>query len=156
MTPTKHLLLWRHAEAEEGYPDLSRALTPHGQQQAQRMANWLRRQIPQSLYVMASPALRTQQTAHAFTKQAHTLDSLGTAASVQDLLNATGWPDMPSKPVLLVVGHQPTLGEAVATLLTGEKLQWSIRKGALWWLMQRSRQGQVQIILRAVIDPDFL
>ena len=32
------LLLWRHAEAEDGFPDAERRLTPRGEQQAQRMA----------------------------------------------------------------------------------------------------------------------
>ena len=30
------LILWRHAEAEEGYPDLERALTEKGHEQAKK------------------------------------------------------------------------------------------------------------------------
>ena len=33
------LILWRHAEAEPGEPDLERALTPKGVKQARRMAD---------------------------------------------------------------------------------------------------------------------
>ena len=62
------LILWRHAEAHEntdGGDDLLRALTPRGEKQAARMAAWLDRQLPQGLRVLASPALRTEQTAQA-------------------------------------------------------------------------------------------
>ena len=33
------LILWRHAEAEDGYPDLERALTEKGHEQAKKMAD---------------------------------------------------------------------------------------------------------------------
>ena len=32
------LLLWRHAEAEDGIPDLKRKLTKRGEKQAQQMS----------------------------------------------------------------------------------------------------------------------
>ncbi|EQD80848.1 phosphohistidine phosphatase, SixA, partial [mine drainage metagenome] len=51
---------------------------------------------------------------------------------------------------------QPTLGETAAWLLTGEVAPWSVRKGALWWLTQRERNGQPQLILHAVIDPELI
>ena len=35
------LILWRHAEAEEGDNDLARELTPKGEKQAARVAEWL-------------------------------------------------------------------------------------------------------------------
>ncbi|MDO8419662.1 MAG: histidine phosphatase family protein, partial [Rubrivivax sp.] len=43
------LLLWRHAEAleaGEAQDDLDRALTRKGERQAQRVADWLNRQLP--------------------------------------------------------------------------------------------------------------
>ena len=36
------LILWRHAEAIDGMPDLARKLTPKGAKQAREMAAWLR------------------------------------------------------------------------------------------------------------------
>lgn len=57
------LILWRHAEAEPGEPDLERALTAKGQRQARRMADWLGSQLPDSCRILASPALRCLQTA---------------------------------------------------------------------------------------------
>lgn len=35
------LILWRHAEAEDGSNDLARTLTRKGQQQTGQMAAWL-------------------------------------------------------------------------------------------------------------------
>ena len=34
------LILWRHAEAEPGEPDLGRRLTAKGHKQAERMGEW--------------------------------------------------------------------------------------------------------------------
>ena len=59
------LLLWRHAEAEDGIPDLKRKLTTRGEKQAQQMADWLRIHGSKNLRILASPAHRCQQTAQA-------------------------------------------------------------------------------------------
>src|SRR5690606_29085158 len=62
------LILWRHAEAEderEGQGDLDRALTGRGEKQSARMAAWLDRLLPAETRILASPALRCQQTAMA-------------------------------------------------------------------------------------------
>jgi phosphohistidine phosphatase len=40
------LILWRHAEAEDGLPDLERRLTPRGQKHAARIAQWLLQRLP--------------------------------------------------------------------------------------------------------------
>ena len=55
------LILWHHAEAvpeRPGQSDLERALTPKGERQAQRMAQWLNRHLPDSTRIVASPARR--------------------------------------------------------------------------------------------------
>ena len=57
------LVLWRHAEAEDGSPDLNRALTRRGQAQAAAMAEWLRPRLPDRVRIFASEARRSQQTA---------------------------------------------------------------------------------------------
>ena len=59
------LLLWRHAEAEEGENDLTRHLTRRGEKQAQAVATWLNKRLPKNLRILASPATRAQQTASA-------------------------------------------------------------------------------------------
>jgi len=62
------LILWRHADAEEGAPDLARKLTPKGERQAARVAAWLREHLPENYRLLASPAVRAQQTAEALGK----------------------------------------------------------------------------------------
>jgi phosphohistidine phosphatase len=56
---------------------------------------------------------------------------------------------------VLIVGHQPTLGLLAARLLTGQDQPWSVRKGAVWWLRSREREGDEQVVLHAVMPPDM-
>jgi len=151
------LILWRHAEAhvlKEGQDDLERALTPKGERQAQRMAEWLNQRLAHSTRILVSPALRTQQTAKALERSFKTVKTIAPDASATAVLSAVRWPES-SEPVL-VVGHQPTLGQ-VAALLLGEIGQtWVIKKGAVWWLRSREREGGNQVVLQAVQSPDLL
>ncbi len=151
------LILWRHAEAfemREVQTDLERALTPKGERQAQRMAAWLNRQLPSTARVLVSPARRTQQTAQALDRKFKTLEALGPEGTVDALLHAARWPD--SREPVLVVGHQPTLGLAASYLSGGQPLPWAVKKGGVWWLRAREREGVVQVVLHAVIGPDLL
>jgi phosphohistidine phosphatase len=151
------LILWRHAEAvvqREGQTDLERALTTKGERQAQRMAEWLNQRLAHSTRILVSPAVRTQQTAKALGRNFKTVQAISPDASVTALLSAARWPES-SEPVL-VVGHQPTLGQ-VAALLVGEVAQtWVLKKGAVWWLRSREREGGDQVVVQAVQSPDHL
>ncbi len=149
------LLLWRHAEAFDadiGQDDLSRKLTPKGERQAKRMADWLNRHLAESTRVLVSPALRCQQTAAALGKKTKTVTELAPGAPVQALLDASRWPDS-SSPVL-IVGHQPTLGKLAAQLLTGTPYPLALKKGGVWWLRHRTRDGSAEVVLQAVQSPD--
>ncbi|MFL6661910.1 MAG: phosphohistidine phosphatase SixA [Rhizobacter sp.] len=151
------LILWRHAEAQperDGLDDLDRALTAKGERQAQRMAEWLNQRIAHSTRILASPALRTQQTAKALGKAFKAIDALRPGAGVDDVLKAARWPDG-AEPVL-VVGHQPTLGMVAAQLLTGRAEPWAVKKGAIWWLRSRDREDGTQMVVQAVQAPDCL
>ncbi|GIK87401.1 MAG: phosphohistidine phosphatase SixA [Burkholderiales bacterium] len=148
------LILWRHAEAEAGGPDLARRLTAKGIKQAERVAAWLERHLPDRCRVLASPAVRAQQTAAALGRRFRTVDALAPGASAADVLAAAGWPD--SRDAVLVVGHQPTLGEVAALLVAGDEQAWSIRKGAVWWLSDRERGEAASVVVRVVISPDFV
>jgi phosphohistidine phosphatase len=148
------LILWRHAEAEEGTPDLSRALTGKGRKQAARVAQWLHQRLPAKFAVLASPAVRAQQTAEALGEKIKTLERLAPGAGVTDILGAAGWPD--HKGTAVVVGHQPDLGNTIAYLLSGSEADWSLKKGALCWVSNRDRDGETQVVLRAAISPDLL
>jgi phosphohistidine phosphatase len=144
------LILWRHAEAEEGVPDMARELTSKGQRQARQMVAWLKPRLPENTRILASPARRTQQTASALGLDFSTVDALAPDAAPQSVLAAAGWPDAGN--TILVVGHQPTLGEVASTLLHSDIPSLSTRKGALWWFAWR--RGEV--VLKAMLPPELL
>lgn len=151
-----NLILWRHAEAEDGSDDLARRLTARGRKQAVHVAKWLRPRLPERFAVLASPAVRTRTTAEALETPYALDERLAPGADVADVLAACGWPDGIEKSggTVVVVGHQPTLGRVASLLLAGQENEWSVRKGALWWLSTRERDARDQIVLRAVIGPD--
>ncbi|HVL09174.1 MAG TPA: histidine phosphatase family protein [Burkholderiaceae bacterium] len=156
-----NLVLWRHAEAEDlpahlsiqRTADLKRPLTERGQKQAERVAHWLRQRLPASARILTSPALRTIQTAQALTPQPEIAQELEPGADVSQVLACVGWPQGPDT---VVVGHQPWIGNTASLLLAGSELPWSVRKGGVWWLTSRTREGEAQVVLRAVINPDLL
>jgi phosphohistidine phosphatase len=148
------LILWRHADAVDGYPDAQRALTPKGERDAKHMAKWLNDRLPSDAIILASPAQRTQQTAGALRREFNTLAAIGTGAESVDLLKAAQWPR--ATRTTLIVGHQPTLGRVASLLLTGSEGDLSVKKGALWWFTGRRRDGHEQTVLRVMMAPDML
>ncbi len=151
------LILWRHAEALEAVPgenDLHRRLTPRGDKQAARVAAWLDRQLPELAKVWVSPARRAQQTAQALGRKFKTSDLLGPEGTAEQLLELVQWPQ--AKGCVLVVGHQPTLGQTLSTLLRLSESECSIRKGALWWLRFREREIGNKTVVITVQSPEFL
>lgn len=145
------LILWRHADAEDGIPDEARKLTAKGEKQARRVAKWLTERVPEGTRVLVSPARRAQQTAKVFSRDFETCPEAGTGTTPTALLNAAGWPDRGG--TVIVVGHQPVVGQTIALLLTGEASNWAIGKGAIWWLSSR---GRGEAVVRAVVSPDLL
>jgi phosphohistidine phosphatase len=145
------LILWRHADAEDGYPDVARELTEKGHKQAEQIAKWLRPRIPKNTLILVSPAARAQQTAQALTAQFRTVKEIGPGVSHLSVLAASGWPDHPG--AVLVVGHQPTLGQVAAFSLTDEAQEWHIKKASVWWINRRDGERSA---LRAVISPDLV
>jgi phosphohistidine phosphatase len=148
------LILWRHAEAEDGVPDGERALTKKGHKQAASLAAWLKQRLPKRVRVLASPAVRAQQTAAALDERVTTVREIGVGAAAPDVVKSAGWPDAGG--TVVVVGHQPTLGRVAALLLTGVEAEWPIKKGAVWWFTHRTRDGDGQAVLRAVVGPDLV
>jgi phosphohistidine phosphatase len=148
------LILWRHCEAETGEPDLGRRLTSKGLKQAERMAEWLERHLPDSCKIMVSPAIRAQQTAAALNRKFRTLPELGPGAGVSAVLAASNWPE--AREPVLIVGHQPTLGMVASYLLSGEESYWAMRKGAVWWMSNRVREDASAVVLKVALGPDFV
>jgi phosphohistidine phosphatase len=146
------LILWRHAEAVDGTPDHARELTAKGIKQAGKVAAFLHQHLPDDHRILVSPAIRTQQTVAVLTNHFTLAPTIAPGASAHAVLQAARWPDAGG--TVLVVGHQPTLGEVAAQLLGCEGSSLSIKKGSLWWFSRR--EGSEQVTLRLVITPDFL
>jgi len=148
------LILWRHAEAEDGLPDAQRVLTNKGHKQARKIADWLRDRLPDQTVVLVSPAKRAQQTAEALTHKFETVAAIAPGASYQAILRAAKWPNATG--TVLVVGHQPALGQVAARLLAGEPAEWDIKKGALFWIRHRAHGPGSQVVLEAAISPGLV
>ncbi len=152
------LFLWRHAEAELGREeesdDLSRVLTPRGEKQAARVSTWLERQLPDGAKVYVSPARRTVQTVQALGRKYKIKNELAPMGQPSELLEMVQWPL--GKSSALVVGHQPMLGQVIAQLLGLKAEECMVRKGAVWWLRYREREGSGQTVLVSVQSPDAL
>jgi phosphohistidine phosphatase len=101
-----------------------------------------------------SSATRTLQTVKPLGRKFEVNDAIGTGTNAETLIHATGWPD--AKKNVLVVGHQPTLGEVAAELLGVEDGGLSVRKGSVWWFVTRSRDGERETLLKAVMSPEQL
>ncbi len=151
------LILWRHAEAIDldlVGDDMLRSLTSKGEKQAARMAAWLDRQLPDGARIWASPATRTEQTAMALQRKYKTHSSLAPLSNVDDLLRLVQWPN--AKGCVVVVGHQPTLGQTISRLLGLSESECVVKKGALWWLRHRERDGVGQTVVVTVQSPEVL
>ncbi len=144
------LILWRHAEAEDGFEDAKRKLTAKGRRQAAKMAEWLLPRLPKHYHVLVSPSVRTRETAAALVEKFAVSDEVGVGATPESILHAAGWPR--SAQAVVVVGHQPTLGMTAARLLSGRDSEWSLRKGAFVWV---ARKGD-SVVLRAALAPELL
>ena len=118
------------------------------------MAAWLKRHLPANTRILCSPALRTRQTVQHLTQRNYHIDQeLAPDAGLNALLHATQWPHSPTP--VMVVGHQPTLG-LLAQRLLGMQTPCPIKKGAMWWLRRRVRDGEAQVVLVTVQNPQLL
>src|SRR3954470_6147147 len=141
------LILWRHADAEDGADDMARRLSAEGERQAAAMAAWLRGRLPGSYTLLASPAGRAQQTAAALSADIVTESSLAPGALPPVIIEAA----RRRKELVIVVGHQPDLGRAAAKLAARTEGDWHIEKGAIFWLA-----GDAPARIKAVLSPDLL
>ncbi len=158
MSTVQHVIFWRHAEAEDQAPggdDLRRALTRQGRRDASAMAAWIKAHVPKPWTLCCSPALRSRQTALALADypiEEPLLAPSCDAGAVLDLLDERREPGK----TLVLCGHQPGLGSAALRWLCGAQSAFPVRKGGLLWIGERAREGQVDRLLRACIDPELL
>jgi phosphohistidine phosphatase len=151
------IILWRHAEAvdlQDGGDDLDRVLTARGYKQAIRMAEWLDRQLPESTRIFSSPARRCEDTVVRLDRKYKLSKDLLPESNADDILTSIQWPM--SKGTVLLVGHQPMIGKIIAQSLGLKDGACAVRKGSVWWLRNRERDGQRQTVLVAVQSVDML
>lgn len=151
------LILWRHAQAEDGNNDLTRQLTPKGHKQAQKIAPFLHARLPEHFDLYVSQAARSQQTAAYLGNHAVILDTINPTANAQNLTHLI-W-RLRDKKAAVIVGHQPWLGDLCAFLLNGHFQQQrllSIKKGAFWWLQLHFHDNEIFAKTKMVLTPDDL
>jgi phosphohistidine phosphatase len=153
------LILWRHAEAEDiAASDLARRLTPRGERHAARMARWLDSKLGNTTEragrwrVLASPAVRAQQTAAALGMPVETVNSIAPDAPADAVLRAAAWPHNASN--IILVGHQPTLGLVAGRLINGVEAYVPVKKGAIWWFRFSEKDGEGKTALVTMVTPD--
>lgn len=138
----KQIILWRHADAEMAslhQEDMARALTARGVKQSRLMAKWLNKHLPNDTTVLVSPALRALQTAEPLDFKNEVVDALQPGAPLTHILAVL---DEYATDNLLLIGHQPWIGELIAYLLNGQEALVSVKKGAVWWLrLSPNEQG---------------
>lgn len=144
------LILWRHAEAENTSPDEARHLTHKGKEQAARVGRWLRDRVP-SYRLLSSPAARATETAEGLAPAPEILPELYAGAAVMEVLEHAGWPRAGG--TVILVGHQPLLGEVAAYLMTRRTESWPVKKGAIWWFRCEETGRGIQTELLAAVSP---
>lgn len=157
------LVLWRHAHAEEGLAagggkassisDLDRSLTEKGYRQAKKVSRWMEKKLPQNFRILASPSLRTIQTAKCLGRKVEVLNLLYQGSSRQ-ILEYLAWPELQSPTV--IVGHQPTIGRIASLILTGEEFPLAVETGDLWWFRWKEGFSGGHPVLVCVISPGLL
>ena len=118
------------------------------------MGQWLDRQLPDITRILVSPARRTEQTAIALGRKYKIRPELAPGCTAAQLLELVLWPD--EKATVLVVGHQPTLGQVIAQLLELNASDCAVKRGAFWWLRSRERDGLQQTVVVTVQSPEVL
>ena len=118
------------------------------------MAHWLERQLPESTKVLCCPTVRAEQTVTPLGRKYKLRDELSPNASVDDVLSLVQWPL--NKHSVLLVTHQPLIGEAVSRLMQIQTKELVIKKGAVWWLRSRYKDDAQQTLLVTVQSPDLM
>ena len=148
------LVLWRHAEAEDGDDDMARALTPKGWHQAQQMAQWLKAQLPGAVRIVASPAVRTRETADALDLPYEIDRRIAPDADADQLLAASGWPD--GHDLVILIGHNPAISVLASRLAGAAETSVVLRRAAAWWFARDTDGDQPRLTLKTVMTPSML
>ncbi len=87
------LILWRHAEAEPGEPDMDRRLTAKGRSRPSDVGKWLDHRLPDTCRILVSPGeTRAADGASAASANSGPSDELAPEVVRRALLAAANWP----------------------------------------------------------------
>src|SRR5437016_9029964 len=129
------LYLLRHGDAiEQGYDDVSRPLSPLGEEHAANAANaFISMNLSLDL-ILSSPLLRAKQTAETIAKamnvvECRTTEYLVPQTNERELLRQLNECEKNS---VLLVGHEPHLRAFVSLLIAGSRhASIAVKKGTL-------------------------
>jgi phosphohistidine phosphatase len=133
-TPSKHLILLRHATAESGEVDRQRALSRRGEAEAAglgRVLTGLEERGFRPQIVLSSPARRARETALGLARglphdpRFEEDETLYLASPGQILARLQALSDREEQ--ILVVGHNPGLAELVQWLVSGATAEVLVR-----------------------------
>jgi len=151
------LILWRHAEAEahksDQAADQKRVLTPKGARHASRVGAWLDRQLPSHCRILSSPATRCVQTAEGLGRKFQIVEALNTDSTPHAVLEAAGWPN--ARQPVVIVGHNPLLGQVASLIFSGQVQDWKIRKASVFWISHKGEDDPAPFV-RLAVGPDMV
>jgi len=130
------LYILRHAEAEpEARTDAERALTSKGRDQAKAVGRFCFEQGIFPAVILTSPLVRAQQTAKLVWKELGEKPKLDTAeflsAGMKPETAFTNFRKFSDPETLMLVGHEPDLGEFIAASIGGSSESIRLRKAGL-------------------------
>lgn len=162
----QNIIIWRHAEAADGANDLKRPLTKKGQQQADKMAKWITHYFPSHYQLYTSEAQRTQQTAIPLNHNYQTTDILNPSGKIKHIIKFILQNIQVGN--LILVGHQPWIGQLCLSLLIQEAdnenrqhlpLLYPVKKASIWWFeldIQDAQKKEYYCKLKAVLSPNLV
>jgi phosphohistidine phosphatase len=124
------LILLRHAEAEDTFPDAQRKLTQKGKKDSAKIAKWLLERIPKDFELYSSDLIRAKETARFLMKEPVIIEELLPHINPQRLLDKVSWPY--DDATVILVGHQPQIGYTAGHIL-GLNESLKTRKASFWW-----------------------
>jgi phosphohistidine phosphatase len=144
-------------DAKPGEPDSSRALTSEGRKKLAAVLDRAKKAGAAPSVILTSPYLRAKQTARV---AAQTFDCEASVIETSALV-PSGSPELVWEEVseyraeeqLMVVGHEPLLGELVSYLLDSPSLQVDMRKAALVAILIEGVRGAPRGVLQWMVTP---
>ena len=144
-------------DAKPGEPDSARALTGEGRKKLSSVLERASKAGVAPAVILTSPYLRAKQTARmaaqAFGRENSVVETSALVPSGSPELVWDEISEYRSEEQLMVVGHEPLLGELVSYLLDSPSLRVDMRKAALVSILLESLRGGPRGVLQWMITP---